>query len=55
MAKSRGPFFTTFSSDKLVALDAKTGSLLKEIPLSPLLAGPGTEHPEPHRSCGILA
>ena len=33
-------FFTTFTSNKLVALDASTGELLKEIKLGPVLAGP---------------
>jgi outer membrane protein assembly factor BamB len=33
-------FFTTFSSNKLVALNAETGDLLKEIYLGPVLAGP---------------
>ena len=33
-------FFTTLSSNKLVALNASTGELLKEIQLGPVLAGP---------------
>ena len=33
-------FFTTLSSNKLVALDASNGKLLKEIDLGPVLAGP---------------
>ena len=33
-------FFTTFSSNKLVCLDADTGSLLKEIDVGPVLSGP---------------
>jgi polyvinyl alcohol dehydrogenase (cytochrome) len=33
-------YFTTVSSGKLVALDATTGSLLKEIDLGPVWAGP---------------
>ena len=33
-------FFTTFSSNKLVALDAKTGKSLRELYLGPVLAGP---------------
>lgn len=33
-------FFTTFSSNKLVAVDASTGESLREIYLGPMLAGP---------------
>ncbi len=33
-------FFTTFTSNNLVALDASNGELLKEIHLGPVLAGP---------------
>ena len=33
-------YFTTVASGKLVALDAATGSLLKEIDLGPVWAGP---------------
>ena len=33
-------FFTTFSSNKLVVLNAKTGEMLKEIYIGPVLAGP---------------
>ena len=33
-------FFTTFSSNKLVVVDATTGKSLKEIHLGPVLAGP---------------
>ncbi len=33
-------FFTTLSSNKLVALDAATGKVLKEISLRPVFAGP---------------
>lgn len=33
-------FFTTFSSNKLVALNASTGEVLNEIYLGPVLAGP---------------
>ncbi len=33
-------FFTTFTSNKLVALNASTGQMLKEISLGPVLAGP---------------
>ena len=33
-------FFTTFTSNKLVALNASTGKVLKEIYLGPVLAGP---------------
>ena len=33
-------FFTTFTSNKLVILNAKTGTVLKEIFLGPVLSGP---------------
>jgi outer membrane protein assembly factor BamB len=33
-------YFTTFASGKLVALDAASGALLKEIDLGPVLSGP---------------
>jgi outer membrane protein assembly factor BamB len=33
-------YFTTVASNKLVALDASTGAVLKEIPLGPVWSGP---------------
>ena len=33
-------FFTTTASNRLVALDAATGALLKEVPLGPVFSGP---------------
>ncbi len=33
-------YFTTVASGKLVALDAKTGAVLKEIDLGPVWSGP---------------
>jgi outer membrane protein assembly factor BamB len=33
-------YFTTAASGRLVALDAETGSLLKEIPIGPVWSGP---------------
>ena len=33
-------YFTTVASGRLVALDAETGTVLKEIPLGPVWSGP---------------
>ena len=45
-------YFTTFSSNKLVAVDLSTGSSLKEIYLGPVLAGPSVSRGRIYQGTG---